>query len=766
MTGTIAAVRSAVARLAHLSLADVDPLKTLLPALHHSRALYRTTLLVLGGRGAGKTALFRFVNDPRTAERGRALFDTDMIPEATFFDAFSTSSAAHPDVGVLAAQASSASDLGLRALWMTHLLRRLRATAPDVISVSARLEEILSLPVADVGAWLSRAEADLGLVSAALDAADQALESAGRTLVAAYDNLDLVAPFVPGARRRYVSTLLALWLTLDDRYRRIRGKVFLRDDLFDAAELGFADASKLRSRSERLDWPPGDLFRVIARHLANGPSGEEVREWLSKTPGLQLRDRGEFGWMVEPLSESAQTAFAGKLAGRTIGRGVLKGASHEWMLARLWDARKATTPRAVLSLVGFAAEEAERRARSSEKGPLFGGGELLVALRKTSTDRVEEIKEETPAAVRLEGLRGVAVPLDRKEAIAQLSGRRPGEPANLPEDGAAIVDELTRVGVLRSLPDSRIDVPDIFRYAFEIGPDYVSAWRDFIQGDEPSAVEQLVREVPLLRTILRDAESRSDVFKEDLSQGDWAAARVKLEQALKLWEAAEDLEKQAETHQELALVNALSHNTHAAREHAQKAIALARKLRDPVREATAWLSLSWYGLTSEDGAEVDEALKRAAELIDRHQLRDLHASFYWTLAALHSLAGNTDQSAGFIRRCFEEVRKRQDDLALVRLFMSAVQLISIFDLGAEPLTLVCLAEEASVALGGAGGDLVTAFWTSLTDRVGHPLDPARLAPLRQRAAAAWAQDQGESLLVEILSTAASKRSSRQDTAAP
>ena len=50
MTGTIAVVRKAVARLSHIHPADLDPLKTLVPALHHGRALYRSTIVVLGGR--------------------------------------------------------------------------------------------------------------------------------------------------------------------------------------------------------------------------------------------------------------------------------------------------------------------------------------------------------------------------------------------------------------------------------------------------------------------------------------------------------------------------------------------------------------------------------------------------------------------------------------------------------------------------------------------------------------------------------------------
>jgi hypothetical protein len=759
---TIAAVRTSVARLAHLHPADLDPLKTFLPALHHGRALHRAIVIVLGGRGTGKTALFRLVTDPRTADRVRALFDTDLIPDASFFDAFSTGSTAHPDVGVLAAHGASASDLALRAFWMTHLLRRLQETEPELVRPPERLGPLLRAPAADVGAWLSTAEAEIGAVSAALDDGDRALDKARRTVVATYDNLDLLAPFLPGVRRRYIGALVSLWLTLGDRYRSILGKVFLRDDLFDAAELGFADASKLRGRSERLEWSAGDLYRVIVRHLANGPSGSEIREWLEGTPGLELRDRGDLGWLVAPMPDSAQRAFAAKLAGRTIGRGILKGPTDEWMLARLSDARRTTTPRAMLSLVGFAAEEAERRGRAAGRGPVFGGADLLVALRQASKDRVEEIKEETPAAARLEGLRGAVVPLERGEALARLSERRPTEPDGLPDEGTAILGELLRVGVLRSLDDGRIDVPDIFRYAFDIGPDYVSAWRDFIEGKEQSAVEQFVREAPLLQGILRRARQGTKLIEADLARADWPAARAKIEQSLKLWEAAEDLENQAETHYLLAMINGIEGNAAAARDHAEQALVLARRRRDPKLEALTWMLLSWYRVSTADSEGVGEALRAAAEIIDKKDLSEIHATFFSTLAFLHVLGHNGASAGDMGRRAVSELRRLNDDVGLVQFYMSSGMLVGM---GAQTdglLLLVCLAGAASRAQGGAAADTVAAFWNGMKDATGALPDSERIQPLRDRAEAAWVQDGGESLLAEILTSAASRPSSARE----
>lgn len=458
-----------------------EPLRTFLPTLRHRRALYGDIVVVLGARGAGKTSLFRLVNEARTARKLRALFETDLIPDALWFEAFSTHSTDHPEVGTLASHALRADDLALRAFWMAHLLRRLSVVAPEVVQIPEQVRSILEAPIADLGAWLPQAGEHLGAISAALDAADRALDAADRTVVATYDNLDLVGQFVPEVRRRYVATLLSLWLSLAGRYRRLRGKVFLRDDLFDAAELGFADASKLRSKSERLDWEAAELFRAALRHLCNGTEGEAVRAWLSDTKGLVLRDLGEFGWMPGEMPVDVQRAFVTRLAGRVVGTGILKSPTHEWLTSRLRDARGQITPRAMMWFLGFAAEQAQKAGGRRTRNALVGGDDLVSALQRTSRERFAELKEEYPFVVRMEGLRRQNVPIAPAVAARKLAARQPGEREGIPEDGHAVLEEMIRVGALRRMDDGRIDVPDLYRYPFEIGPDYAGAWRGFLE---------------------------------------------------------------------------------------------------------------------------------------------------------------------------------------------------------------------------------------------------------------------------------------------
>jgi tetratricopeptide (TPR) repeat protein len=582
-----------LARLAYQDAEVLDPLTTFLPLAAHKRALSDDVVVVLGGRGAGKTALFKLINDAKTAPRLRAFFETDRIPEATWIDAFSQASH-HPEVGTLEQRAQQAGDITLRAFWMAHLLRRVTEEVPGIVETVPAIEAVLKGPAADLAAWLPAAEANLGAVNAALDAADKALDRAGRSVVATYDNLDRIGQFDPAIRRRYVSTLLALWLSLTSRYRRLRGKIFLRDDLFDAGELGFADATKLRPRSEAILWDHGSLFRVAVRHLAGDT--EAMRTWLQEIPGLVLQDRGEFGWMPGDMPDEVQQAFAGRLAGKVIGKGVLKGYTSKWITGRLQDSLGRITPRSMLWFLGFAGEEARKRSQQ-RRASLVSPDDLLVALRRASLERVNEIKEEYDLVKRIENLRGMTIPLNQEDVVRRLGHPHAGETDALPLRGDAIFGELLRIGVLRARSEGSVDVPDIYRYSFDISPDYASAWKGFLTSDDRSAREQLERESPNLGRIFQQLGAAipwSDIAQEELKNKDYAAARARCEKAMILARNAEDRSAEIEIWSQLGRISIEQQRPKEAYSELERAVALARR-HD---ESKLFWALEWLAIAA------------------------------------------------------------------------------------------------------------------------------------------------------------------------
>jgi tetratricopeptide (TPR) repeat protein len=587
-------ILDALVRLTRQEADLVDPLTTFLPLPSQRYALWPEELVILGGRGAGKTALFRLVNDARTAKRLRAFFEDDRIPEALWLDAFSQDGMKHPEVGTLEAWATSASDLSLRAFWMTHLLRRVHDEEPGIAVIPPAVEPILRAPVADLAAWLPIAEANLGAVSGALDAAERSLAAAERSVFVSYDNLDRVGQHEPGIRRRYVSTLLSLWLSLSNRYKWLRGKIFLRDDLFDAAELGFADAGKLRARAGTITWDHEALYRVVVRHLAG--TSEVMRVWLREVRGLELRDRGEFGWVPGAMPDGVQREFISRLAWRVIGKGALKGETHRWIVNRLQDANRRVTPRAMLWFFGFAGEEAKKRLPGRRKTPLVAD-DLVDALRRTSRERVTEINEEYPAAVRMENLRGMKIPLDRNDVVARLGRARTDEREGLPSEGPPILSELFRLGVLKAGEDGQLDVPDIYRYAYEITPDYAKAWADFLLEDKPAAREMFIRDMLILgKTLPSHATGKWLSIAEDaIKRRDFAAARAECERALDLARSAGEVSGEAEVLCRLGQIDLQDQQPQRARQTFGRAIDLAKRSGDVRRQADLFW---WSGMAA------------------------------------------------------------------------------------------------------------------------------------------------------------------------
>lgn len=623
----------ALARLAYQDAESVDPLTTFLPLPAHRRALSDYVVVVLGNRGSGKTALFKLVNDPRTATRLRAFFSTEMIPEATWIDAFSQGGDHHPEVGTLEQRAKGAEDLTLRAFWMAHLLRRVNDTIPGVVKVPPALEIVLSAPAADLAAWLPVAEANLGAVNAALDATNRALAAAERTVVATYDNLDRLGQFDLSVRRRYISTLLALWLSLTSRYQNLRGKIFLRDDLFDAGELGFADATKLRPKSEALVWDAAALYRVAVRHLSN--DSEAMRSWLQAVPGLTLEDRGEFGWMPGEMPDEVQYSFGGKLAGKVIGKGVIKSYTSKWIIGRLQDANHKITPRSMLWFLGFAGKAAQGHGPNRWR-TLANATDLLVALRQASRERVQEIREEYGLVARLENLRGMTIPLDKGEVIARLAKAHPDEPVGIPERGDLVFSELCRIGVLRPQKDDQVDVPDIYRYSLEITPDYATAWKDFIGGDDGPAQDIFLRDLLNLPESLRAAGVYANIAGDDIQRGDHAAARIKCERARELAESTGDMLSRADAFAQLGDLSMRQQSYELAKTELLNALDGYRKAGSLEQQSRCYLNLATAAFSVDRVSAVPYVMRsiKLAQFANKSNLEVL--AFWWLAACLHA----------------------------------------------------------------------------------------------------------------------------------
>jgi hypothetical protein len=282
-------------------------LKNFLPVPDYKKALEPDILLILGGRGVGKTELFRLL----AIEAGRttlvqnlgirALPPLDKTIWIAGFGRVRQKEKTFPTPEAVEAQMKNANTVDWRAFWIglmlgvilkrsdstSHLGLQLDgrvANPPREISntkwiseIPLETREILANKLPLLSEWLPLISKQIEKMSYALDLLDEKLLEADEWLFVTYDELDRLVSYY-NELSAPIRELLAFWLDKWRRWERIRPKIFLRTDLFREDFLGFPDASKLRAHQINLEWKPLWLYQLLFKRLAN--SGLEMAEYL------------------------------------------------------------------------------------------------------------------------------------------------------------------------------------------------------------------------------------------------------------------------------------------------------------------------------------------------------------------------------------------------------------------------------------------------------------------------------------------------------
>jgi len=455
--------------------ADLSPeaiTRVFLPLPEHRRVLDDRVVLVLGERGVGKSALFHFLQTPE----GARLLGRDVAESAirrTWTVGFCETGMEHASRFVLEdlARGPGPVEDTIRKFWLGHLIGRIAIADHGVVIEPPPFVAKWQEAPADPAHWLPALD-DTARLVAWLDQLERALAERDRTLVVTYDHLDKIGVRSREIRRRVLPPLLALWLSLSNRYRHVRAKIFLRRDLFDESVANTADVSKLLARAETLRWSVSSLYRLLVRHLA---THDGLRVWLTSGKWkLQLTLHELLGWMppadLPEEGNPSQSMLMAHIVGERMGSGTdpRSGYSWTWVPNHLRDAHGIIAPRSMITLFKSAASHALNVTPGGKYMRLLAPEELKEGLRETSHRRVVEMQEEHPVILRLDLLKDVRLPASVSDVVNAFS-RLPEEVED--DFGAAgqrILDELTRLGVVHRLPKDRVDIPDIYRLRFKI----------------------------------------------------------------------------------------------------------------------------------------------------------------------------------------------------------------------------------------------------------------------------------------------------------
>lgn len=448
--------------------------RTFYPVAEHARAFDPDVVLVVGPRGAGKTALFKAVIDAGLLPAVKRHAPNVRLPpidkkKTEWIKGYPLERRGFEARGLRGfIQQHQGNGRAISELWFAYLVRLLHDHFDDKGKTALQgLREIEGGAPIDVhAAFAALNEAPL----LALDRLDERLERQDAWVFVAYDELDTLGSDDWAAMTAGISGLVAFWAGYTRRWKRIRAKLFLRTDLFQRyATTGGADLAKLAANRVELVWSDRNLYSMLLKRIAN--SSEDLREYIGPQRVKQMFERDpDIGYVPKLARSEEARPIIDRMVGPYMGANVKKGLVFRWLLDHIRDGRGHALPRPLVKLI----EEAARFDADSSVKPrlprLLQPTALRRALDVVSQLHVKQSLDEWPWLVGLrERLRGEHVPWERRQEVEHLLEQQPeapwGERAGVRppyEDPNEFVAYLVEVGVFRSRSDLRIDVPDLF----------------------------------------------------------------------------------------------------------------------------------------------------------------------------------------------------------------------------------------------------------------------------------------------------------------
>jgi hypothetical protein len=455
-------------------------LRGLYPVPSQTRSFEPDRILVIGGRGTGKTQIFRALLDPtgRAAvvkatgvklvhDPAKILF----IESFTSGRSFVKNAPNHPSADAIESALVGASAKDARKLWIGLSLARIAVDADAAKTLPpplrARVEPLRKYAASprDSLAWVNN---DVERAFALIDDVDAAMTAKGLSCVFTFDALDRAANDWTTLEVA-VGGLLSLALDISRRCRSVRLKVFLRPDLETSGMRNFPDASKLRGYREELAWSTTDLYRMAFKRMgASLEGGQEAREYLEYLCGRSsFIEISPLGWTpTAAVDEDAQSKVMTALIGKYMGLNPRKGLTYTWIPNHLADALSRVSPRSFLVAFAKAAAWMRDRGGSRVSTPLTPTS-LGEGVKAASKQRVEELAEDFPwieeVGTQLEELE---VPCLESRLIERLKKCRFKGHASLPgTDPYTVLEKLETLGVFLESKDGRYNVPDLYRVA-------------------------------------------------------------------------------------------------------------------------------------------------------------------------------------------------------------------------------------------------------------------------------------------------------------
>lgn len=445
------------------------------------RAIDRSTALIVGAKGSGKTWLWRYLINDRSGPVNLPEDVTFVVGHAPEGEEGQDLQLSADAIKELETECNMRRKGTHKAFWLLYGLARLSRRIPQLSGLPAKLEKGARAIVQDVlkattvASFRSALARFLSLPGAStmaedlLASADALLLEEERSYCLSYDGLD--TGFETGRsidwrgrQDRFVTALLLVLAEWRPRLKRIQFKVFLREDIYLGIQM--QNRSHLDATKHELRWRPEDLWR-IALNIAT-TSASYVAWVKSILPGI------EKPW---PVDDGQLRRLLFRLWGERIESG--KNAyTASYIETRMADATKRLFPRTLVQMI-YAAIDQERKGNSNTSPDrVIGHPSLRHGVEHASEKRVEHLKTEyRDLAPFLDGLKEMSVTGTEQDFIKHLKGTmKLANDAKLrtSQDWQEVIKRLQDVGVLgiyqkghERAPD-RLAVAQLYRHGLKV----------------------------------------------------------------------------------------------------------------------------------------------------------------------------------------------------------------------------------------------------------------------------------------------------------
>lgn len=336
----------------------------------------KTKYLILGEKGAGKTALYAVLDQP---EYARALAEycemNDSEMRATTWVKGLDKTADYPSPSVFSELANHGEQV-IRNFWRLLMLQYLKN------ELVTDWDEFLSTAV-------SSRELDL---DGQITAYNIQLKHENRFVTIVYDYLDSQIREQGGLRGRVLSALLEVWRDIYNRYDQIRSKIFMRQDIFER-EIDLTDKVKFNNHLSEINWDYDQLLNVVWKRLLH--SERDLPEWF-KNVILEhtVNQENTILSYVPILSESENRELLTRLIGKYMGLSN-KAYPYNWIIYHVSDTHRRIQPRSLLNLFSEAARlqiEKDDFDYALTLRPRY----MELAISRVAERRVQDVREEYP----------------------------------------------------------------------------------------------------------------------------------------------------------------------------------------------------------------------------------------------------------------------------------------------------------------------------------------------------------------------------------